>query len=112
MPIRAAQPESALMTKVTSTLLTPSAIPSLGGFDVDGKSDCTYDSRPSPGLSCVTASTLECVVCPQPNAMKDPNGVCGGILVGCDLALVRTDHQYMGRRPIVYGKGIMLTNIL
>ena len=80
-------PESALMTSVASTLLVPSAIPTLGGFDVDGKTDCTYDSGPSPGLSCVTASTLKCVVCPQPYALNNPVGVCGGILVGCDPSI-------------------------
>jgi hypothetical protein len=80
-------PESALMTSVASTLLMPSAIPTLGGFDVDGKSDCTYNSGPTPGLSCVTASTLNCVVCPQPYALNNPVGVCGGILVPCEWSI-------------------------
>jgi len=80
-------PKSALMTSVASTLLVPSAIPTLGGFDVDGKTDCIYDSGLSPGLSCVTASTLKCVVCPQPYALNNPVGVCGGILVGCDPSI-------------------------
>jgi hypothetical protein len=76
-------PESALMTSIASTLLVPSAIPTLGGFNVDGKSDCTYDSGPTPGLSCVTASTLKCTVCPQPYALENPIGVCGGVWVPC-----------------------------
>jgi hypothetical protein len=65
----------------------PSAIPILGGFDVDGKTDCIYDSGPSPGLLCITALILKCVVCLQPYAINNPVGVCRGILVGCDPSI-------------------------
>ncbi|KIM93123.1 hypothetical protein OIDMADRAFT_61908 [Oidiodendron maius Zn] len=89
-------PESALMISVTSTLLMPSAIPALGGFDVDGKSDCTYNSGPTPGLSCVTASTLKCVVCPQPYPRKTPVGVCGGIFVVCPWIISEDESPVYG----------------
>jgi hypothetical protein len=87
---------SALMTSYASTSLVPSAIPTLGGFNVDEKSDCTYESGPSPGLSCVTSSTLKCTVCPQPQPYAKDNpagGVCGGWVL-CDWS-VGDDTQPM-----------------
>jgi hypothetical protein len=77
-------PESALTTRGASTTLAPSSIPTLGPFDIDGKSGCSYGGGPNPGLSCITASTLKCAVCPQPQPLRIATGVCGGIFVPCN----------------------------
>jgi hypothetical protein len=89
-------PESALMTSVASTSLVPSSLPTLGPFDIDGKSGCTYNSGPTPGLSCVTASTLKCAVCPQPYALETAVGVCGGIFVPCSASISEDGSPYYG----------------
>lgn len=89
-------PESALMTSVASTSLVPSSLPTLGPFDIDGKSGCSYNSGPTPGLSCITASTLKCAVCPQLQPLKTAVGVCGGIFVPCDVSISEDGSPFYG----------------
>jgi hypothetical protein len=89
-------PESALMTSVASTSLVPSSLPTLGPFDIDGRRGCTYNSGPTPGLSCITASTLKCAVCPRPYALKTAVGVCGGIFVSCSASISEDGSPYYG----------------
>jgi TRAP-type mannitol/chloroaromatic compound transport system permease large subunit len=55
-------PKSALITSITLTLLIPSAIPILRGFNINRKTNYIYNSELSPGLLYVTALILKYIV--------------------------------------------------
>ena len=78
-------PESTLITSITSTFLVPSSIPTLGGFNINRKSNCIYNSRLTPRLSYIIASILKYTVYLQLYILNILVSVYRGILVGYDI---------------------------
>jgi hypothetical protein len=70
----------AIYSSVVDKAPNPTAIPKLGPFKIDGKSNCFYD--PTKGVTCVGSPSQSCQNCFPDN---DPtHGFCSGDGVTCD----------------------------
>jgi hypothetical protein len=59
---------------------SPTDIPRLGPFDIDGKTGCYFDDS-IPGVTCVDGSRQDCLNCHPDSPF---NGICVGDDVSCD----------------------------